>query len=203
MFYLLRSPDRGQMRGGDRGRGLDRIGGGGGPILASPPSPSHIKEMQLEQQRVLLRQQQQFQSRFPGMSRQKSMIDLREPYLEQQQYHHAYHPHPPSQHYPHFPQQQQPQAKHKPGPLLRSRTEHDLKRSRSRGSGLDMIHRQTPQPADHVPTVLRRQMVRILRKTFHNPSSGTLLTLRTADAILHSYMYSRNSFPWRATAVVH
>ena len=153
------------MRGGERGRGFDRIGGGGGPILASPPSPNHIKEMQLEQQRVLLRQQQQFQSRFP-MSRQKSMIDLREPYLEQQQqqqYHHAYHhPHPSSQHFSRFPQetQQHPQGKHKPGPLLRSRTEHDLKRSRSRGSGLDMIHRQAPQPTDHVPTVLRRQMVR-------------------------------------------
>ena len=143
------------------------MGVGGGPILASPPSPNHIKEMQLEQQRVLLRQQQQFHSRFPP-SRQKSMIDLREPYLEQQQYLHSYHPHPPSQHFPHFPlqqqqqQQQQHQAKHKPGPLLRSRTEHDLKRSRSRGSGLDMIHRQAPQPSDHVPTVLRRQMVRRL-----------------------------------------
>ena len=162
------------MRGDrDRGRGFDRIGGGGGPILASPPSPNHIKEMQLEQQRVLLRQhQQQFQNRFPGMSRQKSMIDLREPFLEQQQQylHHAYHPHAPSQqHFPHFPQQQQHHAKHKPGPLLRSRTEHDLKRSRSRGSGLDMIHRQT-QPTDHVPTVLRRQMVRILEKYLRNPS---------------------------------
>ena len=91
-------------------------------------------------------------------SRQKSMIDLREPYLDQQ--HRLLSPH------------QQFHQLHRggalgprgggggpAGPLIRSRTEHDLKRSRSRGSGLDSIHLEQEQ----MSTLLRRQMVRHTR----------------------------------------